>query len=201
MIKDTLTEFYGKYCRDLSTTSVVVLFTCAFLFIWLCAYMDKKWVEKHKTKIQESRATFDESLARIDRSFESLDAEVTELEEAVRWYEAELATASEGSRKENMKKFRFEHIAVPATVLFFGWIFYHIHLANQRQDSVEACDLLKAKHSVLSGLEPGHISSQVIEGECFIVEDPRFVDLKIGYTEPVRVPVADIEDAWAGRKK
>ena len=102
MIKDTLTEFYAKHCRDLSTTSVVVLFTCSFLFIWLCAYLDKKWVEKHKTKMQLDRATFDESLARIDRTFESLDAEVAELEEAVRWYEAELANCEEGIRARDI---------------------------------------------------------------------------------------------------
>ena len=100
-----------------------------------------------------------------------------------------------------MKKFRVEHVAVPAVALFFGWIFYNLHLGTKKQEFGDACRLLEAKHSVLSGLEPGRVSSQVIEGECFITEDSRYVSPEVGFTKPVRVPVEDIEAAWARRKK
>lgn len=114
-------------------------------------------------------------------------------------------TASEGSRKENMRKLQTSDIFGSAFALvlliLFGLFFRTVYRHEQQRDLEKACDLLSTKHSILSGIEPAYISDVFVEGECFIFENPRYSRDPFKKTDLVRVPVADIEDAWAGRKK
>ncbi len=94
-------------------------------------------------------------------------------------------------------------LSVLIFLVFFAWTGSIIYRSEKERDLIETCNVLKHKHSILTQIEPGYITSKIIDGECFIIEQRIYLKESDKWvkTKYVRISTTDINTAWAKWKK